>query len=805
MRKLLLLVAVFSAARGQAQHHLSGTVTSANAGPVSDAIVQLLRWSDSSLVKNEFTDERGYFAFTDVSEGTYFLQVHAAGSTPHRHEPFELRTSVTLDVVIRAAQSIEEVRVTARKPYIEREKGKVVLNVEQSINAEGASAYELLEKAPGVRIDNKDNISLNGKPGTVIYIDGKPSPMTGTELANFLRGIGSAAIEKIELISNPSAKYDAAGSSIINIRTKKDKRMGTNGSINGFYAQGVYPKAGGGFSLNHREKKFAVFSSYNYARREAFTSLVLDRQFSVNDTFSGAYVQDNLLKFDFSNHVLRAGADYYMNRRNTLGVVLSATDNRFNPRGENVSEVYNAGRELTSFFGTKNRSSDHWYNYGVNLNYNHVFDSLGSDLTTDFDFARYANATRQNFTTRYYDVNHLETTRPYLLDGDLASQLDIYAVKNDISKVFRGGLRAEAGQKSSYVVADSRASFFDASSGSALFDSTKSNHFIYTENINAGYLSLSKDIGRWSLQGGLRVEHTAVTGIQIVYDSTFRRNYVQWFPNAVINYKPAKDHGIELNVSRRIRRPGYQQLNPFKFYLDPTTYKEGNPYLRPEVTASFELSHVYKQKITSTIGYASTADNIVETIAPLPENGRITVQTNRNLAKVDVYSYNLAVPVEIRKWWYTSTSLNVYYAGYSGNIANTPISNRGNVTWSINTSNTFNFGTKWSAEVSGFYNAREIYAYDIIRPRWFVNAGVQRKLWNGRGSVRLNVNDMFYTNQITARVDYTGYTEHFVVRRDTRQVTLSLSWKFGSNQAAGARRRQGGADDIKQRVGSQSG
>ena len=787
-----------------AQHSLSGIVRNSVQKPQEGAIVQLLTSSDSTLVKNEITGPEGNFQFSGVSSGSYFLLVTSDGP-PVRNGPFEVSGDKTIEVSLPAQQTVQEVQVTTRKPYIERSKGKVVLNVEQSINAEGSSAYDILEKAPGVRIDNNDNVSLNGKPGTVIYVDGKPSPMTGAELANFLRGIGSANIEKIELISNPSSRFDAAGSSVINIRMKKDKRVGTNGNVTGFYGQGIYPKTGGGFSVNHRDKKLNVFTSYNYARREAFTNLQLDRQFSVNDTFRGAYVQDNMLKFAFTNHVVRAGVDYYANPRNTLGLVFTGVDNRFNPNGGNVSQVIDENRQLTSYFGTTNRSDERWNNFGINLNFNHVFDSLGSDLTTDLDFARYNNTSVQDFTTRYYDLFNAEYARPYLLHGDLGGQLDIYAIKNDLSKVFSNGLRIEGGQKSSYVVADNKVSFYDRSGGADVYDSTKSNHFVYNENINAGYLNVSRDIGKWSLQVGIRMEHTAVTGRQMVYDSTIRRNYSQLFPSGVISYKIREEHSLEMNFSRRIRRPGYQQLNPFKFYLDPTTYKEGNPYLLPEITASYELSHIYKQKITNTLSYARTGDNIVETIAPLADNSRITVQTMRNLARVDVYSYNLSVPVEIKKWWYTSTSFNLYYAAYTGNVASTPIRNRGNVTCSVNSSNTFSFGKSWSAEVTGFYNAREIYAYDIIRPRWFLNIGVQRKLWDNRGLLRLNVNDVFYTNNIRARVDYTGYTEHFLVKRDTRVVTLSFTWKFGKNTVPGARRRQGGAEDIKQRVGNGNG
>jgi hypothetical protein len=806
LTKPLVLLLFFASRPLLAQNRLSGTVTGADGKPQPDVIIQLLKASDSSLVKSEFSALDGSYLFAGVPEGGYLLQLSNAGSTPQLSGPLEVRGDVTHHVALRSpGASLQEVQVTTRKPYIERSKGKVLLNVENSINADGSSAYEILEKAPGVRIDNNDNISLSGKPGTVIYIDGKPSPMTGADLANYLRGINSSSIEKIELISNPSSKFDASGSSVINIRLKKDRKVGTNGSANVFYGQGVYPKAGGSVSLNHRDKKVNVFGSYNYSNRRAFSRLQLERRFSLADSFTGAYVQDNMLKFDFNTHVARAGVDFYANRKNTFGVLASGVDTRFNPNGENISEVYDHNNTMSSLFGTSNRSRDHWHNFALNFNYNHVFDSLGSELSTDLDYAKYGNETEQNFTTRYYDLKRVEYARPYLLYGDLGGSLDIYSIKNDLTKVFAGGLRIEGGHKSSYVVADNQLSFFDRSYGTDIFDSTKSNHFIYHENINAAYVNLSKDIRKWSVQAGLRVEHTAVTGEQLVYSQRFSRNYAQLFPSGVVTYKQNDNHSLELSFSRRIRRPSYEQLNPFKFYLDPTTYKEGNPYLRPEITESAELTHIWRQKISTALSYSRTHDNIIETIAPLQDNSRVTVQSNRNLAKVEVYSFNFSVPLEIRKWWYTSTSLNVYYALYSGNIANTPLVNRGNLVGVVNTSNTFNLNKKWSVEVSGNYNSREIYAYDVIRPRWFVNAGVQCRLWNNKGVLRLNVNDIFYTNRISARVQYTGYTEYFLVRRDTRVATVSFTWKFGKATVPAAKRRQGGAEDLKERAGKGNG
>lgn len=782
---------------------LSGKVNDQEMKPVADAVVQLLRYADSSLVKSEFSDASGAFEFRGLGAGTYFLQINVIGYSPYTSGKIALSGPLVVpdQQLQKAGVDLKEVTVAARKNYIEREKGKVILNVENSINAAGSSAFELIEKAPGVRVDNNDNVSLNGKQGVAIWIDGRPTPMTGSDLANYLRGMPSNAIEKIEMISNPSAKFDAAGSSIIHIKLKKDKRVGTNGSISSSYGQGIYPKTNHGISLNHRNKKINVYGSYNYAYRIAFTSLKLERKFYSNDTFLGAYNQDNYLKFDFSNHITRGGIDYYVNKKNTIGFVVSDISNKFNPKGDNTSLVYDGNNAYTSLFKTANRSNDHWMNYSANLNYKHQFDSLGTELSTDLDYAHFGNTTKQNFTTRYYAPDATEYQDPYLLHGDLNGGLDIYSLKNDFVKTLRNGLKLEAGQKSSYVLADNNLAFYNRSNDQNRFDSSKSNHFIYTENINAAYVNVARDFKKWSAQLGLRCEHTHVTGKQLVYNTRFVNDYIQLFPSAFVSYKLNDKNSLELNYSRRIARPSYEQLNPFKFYLDPTTYKEGNPYLNPQTTESLELTHVLKQKIYTTVGYSRTNKNITEVIAPADDQVKVTVQTNKNLSQVDMYTFNCSLPLELTKWWSSAIDAGAYYAFYTGTIANTSIRNNGGLNFNVNVQNTFNFTSRFSGELTANYRSREIYAFDYIHPIGFLSAGVQHKLLANRAVLKLNVSDVFYTNVTTASTQFTDYTETFRVSRDTRVATVSFTYKFGKNSVPASKRRQGGADDIKQRAG----
>ena len=809
MKTLLLIIisvvfhSILVAQDSISEYELTGSINDNENKPVIDAVIQLLKTSDSSLVKTEFTDEKGQFKFAGINTGAYFIQANVIGYSKYLSLPILFSSSKTLDPILLQKTDIElkEVTVTSRKQYIERDHGKMIVNVENSIASTGSSAFEVIEKAPGVRVDNNDNISFKGKSGVAVWIDGKPTPMSGSDLANYLKGISSNAIEKIEFIANPSSKYDAAGSSIINIKLKKDKRLGTNGSISTAYGQGRYSKSNSGVNINHSDKKVNMFGSYNYAYREAFTNLKLNRNFYKNDTFIGAYDQNNYLMFDFSNHIARAGIDYFANDKNTFGFVVSGVNNKFNPKGSNVSYVYDQTNTNVSRFETQNRSNDNWHNYAANFNFKHVFDSTGTELTTDLDYAQFGNKTQQNFTTRYFDLNNAEFSSPYLLHGDLNGDLNIYSIKSDLVKPLKNEAKIETGFKSSYVKADNNLAFYNRSNNNNIYDSTKSNHFIYQENINALYVNAFKDWKKWSFQVGLRCEQTHVIGNQLVYNTKFDTSYIQLFPSAFAGYKINDKHNIELNYSRRINRPSYDQLNPFKFYLDPTTYKEGNPYLKPQTTESIELTHIYKQKIYTTFGFGHTNNNITEVIAPADNQPKLTIQTNKNLSTVDVYALNISIPVEITKWWYTSNDIGTYYALYSGNVARTTITNIGNLNFNFNSVNTFNISSTLSAELSGNYRARELYAFENVNPIWSVNIGMQKKFFNNKATIKLNVNDIFYSNKITASTTFTDYKETFNVSRDTRVATISFTYKFGKNSVTPSRRRQGGADDIKQRAG----
>ncbi|MGB4848136.1 MAG: outer membrane beta-barrel family protein, partial [Saprospiraceae bacterium] len=445
-----------------------------------------------------------------------------------------------------------------------------------------------------------------------------------------------------------------------------------------------------------------------------------------------------------------------------------------------------------------------WPSYALNGNFKHTFPKGHQELSVDVDYADYWNNTTQLFTTKYYDLEGNENLPEYLLYGDLQGDLDIKSAKADFVYPITKDLKFEAGVKASVVGADNDVQFFDKSDiDHPVFDSTISNHFIYKEKINAAYINLSRNWAKFSIQSGLRAENTIAEGIQLINGQSFDRNYINLFPSVFLNYNFSDHYSMGLNMSRRLDRPSYQQLNPFKYYLDPSTYREGDPFLNPQFTWSFEWNHTFFQRFTATLSYALTTDNITQVIAPVEGLERVTVQTDKNLDNVEYYSFSASAPITIGKWWNNTINFDAYIGKYKGNYANTNLSD-GNLVFNFVTNNSFTFGKGWSAELNFNYHTREIYAFMDLNPMWGLGTGVQKMLFKNRATLKFAVSDIFWQNLPSAFIKYRDYQETFEVFRETRQASITYTQRFGDKQLSPSRRRVGGAEDEKQRAGAGS-
>ncbi len=808
---ILLVCTAFSYAQTNQRGKISLKVLNQQQQPIENATAELLRSKDSSLVKTALSDKSGLAEFENIPFGSYFIKTSLVNYEKKISSTVLLSAEQSLltvaDAVLQpSATQLKGIEVTGRKPFIQRMSDRIVVNVDNSVVNAGSSAFDVLERSPGILIDANDNISMRGRAGVIIMIDGKPSPMSGADLVNYLRSLPSNAIERIDLITNPSSKYDAAGNAgIIDIRMKKDQRYGTNGSVTAGYGQGVYPKANAGINFNHRNKAMNLFGGYNYAYRMNLNHLLLDRNFFSNGQFTGKDEKDNYTKIPLELNTLRLGADFFPSKKTIIGFVVNSNINSVRPFNNNNSVVIDQSKQPIFKFNTQTRNRHKNKNAVANFNLKHTFDSTGKELTADLDLGYFDSNNFSSVNTQYYQLNGTPLQPDYNLDSYQKGNLKLATVKADYVNPLKRKARLEAGFKTSFVKTDNDARFYDMSSGTPEDDVNKTNHFYYDENINAAYLNYKKEYKKIDFQIGLRAENTNVKTKQIKGNINWDSSYTQLFPSAFLNYKLKENQTIGVSVSRRIDRPNYSQLNPFLFLIDVTTYSTGNPSLLPQFTWSYELNYTVKN-INFTLGYSHTKNNqnivitrFKDVFPNIPSDDNVTVQIPVNLSSSDYVGLTVAAPVRINSWWNMMNNANIFYNHFNGNLAGTALNN-GKMVASLSTNQTFTLKKGWTAEMNANYNSGGQYGFMVTRPQWGIGVGVQKSLWKGKGQVRFNITDIFWTNLPRATITYNNYIEYWRAYRETRVANLSFTYRFGNNKVQQARRRALGSEEERQRA-----
>ena len=808
---MLLTLSLWVSGQSEGAGKISINIRTTGGRVLPDATVELIKAADSMLVKASIADANGYADFENCAPGNYLLRISLINYTTAYSGPVNLSAEKSTVVVppislIPQAIQLNTITVNSRKPFIQKLTDRIVVNVENSIVSAGSSAMDVLERSPGVNIDQNDAISLRGKQGVIIMIDGKPTPMGGADLANYLRGLPSAAIEQLDIITNPSAKYDAAGNSgIIDIRMKKDQRMGINGTFTVGYGQGVYPKANTGTTFNYRNKKINIFGNYNYAYRVGLNHLILDRNFYNNGIYNGGDLKDNYSKSPFSANASRLGMDYFPTKKTIVGVVLNGNFNHYQRKNNNSSIVIDPQKQAASTFRSRATNNDHFNNYLVNLNFKHSFDTTGREITADADYGVYRSVSLTTNATRYFRLDGSNLLPAYTLNGDQEGELNFKTAKVDYVNPMKNSAKWEAGLKTSFVSSDNDARFWDVSNSTAENDVNKTNHFIYQENNNAAYINASKEFKKMNVQLGLRAEQTNIKTEQEIGHVKFDSSYLQFFPSAFFNYKIKEDQTLGVSVSRRIDRPGYSQLNPFLFLIDVTTYSTGRPGLLPQITWAYELSYTLKN-LNFTASYSHTVNNQNIAIAKfqdvfpnIPSDENVTVQIPINLASSDYVGLGVSAPVRINSWWNMVNNADFYFEKFNGNLGGTRL-NKGRPVADVRLNNTFTFKKGWTAELNANVNTGAQYGFMVLEPQWGISAGVQKTILKNKGTLRFNITDIFWTNLPQAVITYDNYIEKWHAYRESRVANISFTYRFGNNKVQAARRRTTASEEERQRA-----
>ncbi|WP_266364893.1 TonB dependent receptor [Tellurirhabdus rosea] len=787
---------------------VSGEVKDAAGGPLEFATLLLVRATDSTLVKGEVSDAAGVYRIDGVGAGQYRIAATLVGYRKTFSEPFTLTAekpgyTVPVLTVAQESRTLGEVKVTAKKPFIEQHPDKTVVNVENSIVATGGTALEVLEKAPGVVVDQQNDVlKLKGQQGVLVMIDGKPSYLSAAEVMNLLRNTPSSSVQSIELITKPSSRYDAAGNSgIINIRLKRNNTPGgTNGSFTLGGGYGRYPKATTGLTLNHRSGNLSLFGSYNYDFRKGWGSIDVLRWLGKGTDTTFTVRNLGYRPNEARSHVFKAGADYAFGSRTSLGLMVNGTlaDNRAQINNSNL--VYSPQGTLqssTTFINTSSRNTERFV---ANVNFRHQFDSTGRvggprELTLDADYSRVNIDPYDLMTTRQYSAGGEPVGQPLLQRNTSPSEVTVRAAKLDYVHPFGKDAKLEAGWKSSYVTTDNNVLFENQNAGGWTGDPRRSNHFIYDETIHAAYVNGNRTLGPWTVQAGLRLEATDSRGNSITMNRIVDRQYVNLFPSLFVTRNLGKDHQLRYSYSRRIDRPSYFDLNPFIYVMDVYTYREGNPFLKPQYTNAFELAYTYKGESTVSLSYNRTTDVITQGLEQLGEQMR---QTTVNLGLVHNYNLSLQFPLTITSWWNARQSVdvstNIYNATYLGERLD-----RWGLGANFTTNHSFVLPHGLTAELSAFYNTP--FTDGMFRGRGFgqFDFGAQKSLWNKRGTLRLNVTDPLLLNKFRGEVENALTHMRFTNRRESRTLRLTFTWNFGNSKIK-VRQRKSGSEEEQRRI-----
>lgn len=787
---------------------ITGTVQGADKKPIDGASVMLSTAKDSVTVKSVLSNPDGTFAFDGLSDNTYRLAITFVGYKNYKGDTIVIKDHQTVVlqpiILISNSKALTGVEITAQKAYIEQKIDRTVVNVNALISNSGANALEVLEKTPGVMVDENGNITFKGKSGVLVMIDDKPTYLSAANLATYLKSLPSTALDKIELMDNPPAKYDAAGNAgVINIKTKKNNLRGFNGTASANYQQGYYNRTTESLNMNYREDKVNLFTNLSYNHNHTYRRLEIDRNYFDDAGNPTSYFKDfSYFRPHAANVNIKIGADYYLSPKTTWGVVFTGAIQPDHDSSPVNSFLYGPNHVLDSTINALNTSKNTFYNGGVNVNYTHKFDTLGKVLSFDADYVRDVAGSDQTFVNdAYFPDGSLKSSQT--LTDNLPSHINIYAVKSDLTIPFKNKLEFDAGVKTSFVNTDNAANYFNLINGLSTPDYNNTNRFLYKENINAAYVNLNKSWKRFTLQTGLRFENTNGDGHQLgnieKKDSSFVNHYTNVFPTAYFSYKldTAGHNVMLLSYGRRIGRPNYGSLNPFVFFVDKFTYFAGNPFLKPQFTDNYKVAYSYKSLFTVAFTYNFTTDYQSEVIM---QNGNVFISTTGNIGVRRSLDLSVNSNLQPTKWWSVNVFAEVFNNAFYGPLSAVYL-NQSATAFSGNANNQFTFSNGWGAELSVFFASRRVNGQFINLPIGALNAGLQKKILQNKGSIKLNVRDIFHTVGSRGIInDIPNATSTFSNFSDSRVATLAFTYSFGKAVNSPHKRETGSSESEQNRA-----
>jgi len=651
---------------------------------------------------------------------------------------------------------------------------------------------------PGVKVDNNDNITVNGQSGVLIMIDGKTSYLSAEDAGNYLKSLDASQIEKIEVITNPSSKYDASGATVINIVRKKNKNGGFNAELTSTYNQGIYARYSEGVNLNYSKKKWNLFGNYEYNFGENYNHFGGTTNFVSNDQIQSSFVDTNRRYQHFQGSTGRFEADYNPDKKQTLGFVFEI--DKYNGTIEKVfpTEMYGENSQLDSSLILNGSRTYSRLNTSYSLNYDFKIDSTGKDLSASVDYAAFSNNFNELDVTNYYDSMGRSYRSPTLLQFSLPRTINIWAAKIDYEQPIGKNGIFEGGLKVSYVTSNNNAQYWSIINGAEVVDTTFTNDFIYSEYIYAGYISYAQKLNRRIyFKLGLRGEETQDKGVQLVHDTTFTPTYFTLFPNGLITYKLDTNNTLKLSYRRRIWRPDYQDLNPFVYFSSPYSYSKGNPALQPQISNAGYIEEQFKQFGSISFGDEYWTNPINENVIQ-NDVTHVSASIPANFSRYNNVYAKIESTIPITKWFTSMNTLLFMQQQWQGAVQGVDFTNAG-FTWSYNTVNMFTINKNWSSELDFNYYGGGVSGPEYNNAAYYLEVGVKRLFAHERGTITLNCSDILLSDHYITTENFQSENFRNFEYYDSRRIRLTLSWKLGKSEHDRMQRDKA-ADDEMNRI-----
>lgn len=798
--KLIICLLVSHAAISQ-KATISGTVLDNTSAPLDFANVMLLNAVDSTLYKGGLTESLGKYQFTDIQSGKYIVHASMLGFGTAYSEIISVENNNSIEVPtlsLSQGVEIEQVTVSAKKPFIELKADKMIVNVANSAVNAGNTALEVLEKSPGVVVDNNNNISLRGKQGVLVTINGKNQYMSSDQIARLLETMPSTNIESIEIITNPSAKHDAEGNSgIINIVLKKNEKIGSNGSISSSLRQGWKTSHFHNLDLNFRSEKVNIYGGgeyYNWGWKQEL-NLLRDIPFDGGSTI---FDQASIMDEEGDGYNAKLGMDWNITDHTTLSLL--AKRNAGDELNINDNTTIISGDNAPSFstlevLGT----GDEYYERNTyNANITHKLNDKGLKLTLDADVSQYNNEDQLNYDNFYKNESGEEVATAFYLRNMQDTKINIFASTADLQIPVNDKLNLETGIKFSNVASENSTRFEHQESGEWVNDQNRSNTFMYDEEIYAAYFNGSGAIGSYQVQGGLRLEHTESKGQSITLGTEVPRSYTNIFPSISVSKSYNEKHNLSLSYSRRLERPNYRSLNPFEDYLDQYTFQKGNPFLNPQYSNAFGLNYMMGRSLFVAVNYSRTTDAITEVIEQVSSENK-TFQTEQNLDGFNNFSLTISAPKIWSESFTSRFNYTSFYNDFKSAIPSGTLDNQ-NLAHMFKIDNEIQLPQGWNAEVSAEYQTKIQFGLFQVDPQSSIDLGVSKRFMDGKAKFKMGVTDLFYTSNSKVSIVQDDINLIVDQLRDSRRVTVSLSYSFGNQKVKAARKRRTATEDEQGRI-----